>query len=253
MPRGRGESPGACETGTTPPPPRLPRTLPRPHAAPSLIPVHLIMTSSSRPRDPGAETQAWGRSTDNAPQSRMPRSLTRRPRFLPNAPTPHRPWRLPLLRAGPLGPHGLPKPCPRGRDGGKRTVPSSPALGTQPTCPRLPGRKETGGGASSRLPMSSKHQPLRGRLRGTHHPRTGWSLRAVVGLKRALTALRRPPSPLGRAVPCRWSRRGRGARQPGGPSWAPRPAGATPLPLGFQGPPRRTNRRALCRHRSTEP
>lgn len=162
MPRGRGESPGACETGTIPPLPRLPRTPPRPHAAPSLIPVHLIMTSSSQPRDPGAETQAWGRSTDNAPQSRVPRSLTRRPRFLPNAPTPHRPWRLPLLRAGPLGPHGLPKPCPRGRDGGKRTVPSSPALGTQPTCPRLPGRKETGGGASSRLPASSEHQPLRG-------------------------------------------------------------------------------------------
>lgn len=157
-----GRKPRGVRDRNDSPTPRLPRTLPRPHAAPSLIPVHLIMTSSSRPRDPGTETQAWGRSTDNAPQSRMPRSLTRRPRFLPNAPTPHRPWRLPLLRAGPLGPHGLPKPCPRGRDGGEADSALQSGARHAADLPRLPGRKETGGGASSRLPASSEHQPLRG-------------------------------------------------------------------------------------------
>lgn len=79
-----------------------------------------------------------------------------------------------------------------------------------------------------------------------------------------MTALRRPPSPLGRAVPCRWSRRGRGGGTSAGgsllgpascrrhapPSWVP----GTPLknqsPCPLQAPEHRTVTRAAVRGHS---
>lgn len=86
-----------------------------------------------------------------------------------------------------------------------------------------------------------------------------------MGLKRALTALRRPPSPLGRAVPCRWSRRGRGGggasaggsllgpascRRHAPPSWVPGTPPKNQPPWPLQAPEHRTVTQAAVRGHS---
>lgn len=248
-----GRKPRGVRDGNDSPPPS-PATHPATATRGSLPdprpPHHDLILPATGPRrgNPGLGSKHRQRPT-------VPRASV--PYAAPTVP-PERPHSSPAVASSPA-PSGSPRTArpPQALPAGPGRGEADSALqsGARHAADLPPPAREEGDGRGCELaaPCIVRTPAFERPLRGTHPPRTVWSLRAVVGLKRALTALRRPPSPLGRAVPCRWSRRGRGARQPGGPSWAPRPAGATPLPLGFQGPRRRTNRRALCRHRSTEP
>lgn len=117
----------------------------------------ILPATGPRHRNPGLGSKHRQRPT--APRASVPYAA-------PTVP-PERPHSSPAVASSPA-PSGSPRTArppqalPAGPGRGEADSALQAGARHAADLPRLPGRKETGGGTSSRLPTSSEHQPLRG-------------------------------------------------------------------------------------------